>query len=172
MRLLFVLMFLFICIDADADSVRLDSERHCLAATIFFEARGEILSAQVAVAQLTRVRVNSGFYENSYCGVVKDYSTNKVGVKICAYEWYCKPNKVMNLTKRAERRAWERALVLADSFLSSTPPVFVGLENATLFHDDSISPWWSKIPTVRLVAIIGNLYFYEETVNGRLVAFL
>jgi spore germination cell wall hydrolase CwlJ-like protein len=168
--LLFLVLTAGVVSSGSAKSISLNNDVTCLAAAIYFEARGEILSAQVAVAQLTKIRVDSNFYLNDFCSVIKAFTVNKNGVKVCAYEWYCKNKLVLDLRLKDERLAWNRANVLARSFLSSTPPVFAGLENVTLFHDKSKTPWWAKRPTVRLVAIIGNLYFYEEYINGRLVA--
>src|SRR6202007_2378317 len=42
----------------------------CLADAVYFEARGEPLKGQQAVAQVVMNRVFSGYYPNDVCGVV------------------------------------------------------------------------------------------------------
>ena len=47
-----------------------DADGRCLAKAVFFEARGEPLEGQLAVAQVILNRVASGRYAGSVCGVV------------------------------------------------------------------------------------------------------
>src|SRR5206468_9824634 len=42
----------------------------CLAEAVYFEARGEAVRGQIAVAQVVMNRAFSGFYPNTVCGVV------------------------------------------------------------------------------------------------------
>jgi spore germination cell wall hydrolase CwlJ-like protein len=48
-----------------------DAERNCLASAIYFEARGESIEGQLAVAEVVLNRVASGRYPDSICEVVK-----------------------------------------------------------------------------------------------------
>lgn len=48
----------------------LDEELRCLAGAIYFEARGEPLAGQLAVAEVVINRAASGRFPASYCGVV------------------------------------------------------------------------------------------------------
>ena len=48
---------------------RAKSEK-CLAEAVYFEARGEAVRGQIAVAQVVMNRTFSGFYPNTVCGVV------------------------------------------------------------------------------------------------------
>lgn len=52
--------------DDEAD----DEQLRCLAGAIYFEARGEPLSGQLAVAEVILNRANSGRFAKSACGVV------------------------------------------------------------------------------------------------------
>ena len=54
-----------------APTVATDEERRCLAAAVYFEARGEPLEGQVAVAEVVLNRAASGEYPASFCEVVK-----------------------------------------------------------------------------------------------------
>ena len=45
-------------------------QEKCLAEAVYFEARGEAVRGQIAVAQVVMNRVFSGYYPNTVCGVV------------------------------------------------------------------------------------------------------
>ena len=47
-----------------------DAEQDCLAKAIYFEARGESLEGQLAVAEVILNRASSGVYPTTICGVV------------------------------------------------------------------------------------------------------
>jgi N-acetylmuramoyl-L-alanine amidase len=51
-------------------SAALSEEQHCLASAVYFEARGESLEGQLAVAEVVLNRAASGRYPSSWCGVV------------------------------------------------------------------------------------------------------
>ena len=53
------------------DAVATDQERWCLAGAIYFEARGEPLEGQLAVAEVILNRAASGEYPTSICEVIK-----------------------------------------------------------------------------------------------------
>ena len=54
-----------------AGAVAADEERKCLAGAVYFEARGESLEGQLAVAEVVLNRSASGEYPASICEVVK-----------------------------------------------------------------------------------------------------
>lgn len=49
----------------------LDEQTQCLATAVYFEARGESLEGQLAVAKVVINRAGSGRYPTSWCGVIK-----------------------------------------------------------------------------------------------------
>jgi len=53
-----------------AGGAALSEEQHCLASAVYFEARGESLEGQLAVAEVVLNRAASGRYPASWCGVV------------------------------------------------------------------------------------------------------
>ena len=70
--------------DVDTPLVRLraqliEAERRCLAAGIYFEARGESVEGQLAVARVILNRVNAPNYPDSICGVVYEGASRKTG---------------------------------------------------------------------------------------------
>ena len=168
--LLLVICFIF---TGQVRSIELEfnNEVDCFAMAIYFEARSEILTAQVAVAEslLTRIK-NSKHYPDSSCAnITRKKWSRKHNKHVCAFEWYCAGQVTLDLRSKAERRAWNQAVLLAQKYLSSYPPSLVGLENVSLFHDVSKTPWWAKSESVRFVAQIGRLKFYEEVRNGKLI---
>jgi len=54
-----------------ATNAPLDEETNCLATAVYFEARGESLEGQLAVAHVVMNRASSGRYRSDWCGVVK-----------------------------------------------------------------------------------------------------
>lgn len=158
--------------EVNAKTLEFKNEVDCFAMAIFYESRSEILTAQVAVSEALLTRMKStDFYPDTACAnVTKKSWSKKKRVYICAFEWFCSDRVVLDLRKRAERRAWNQSVSLAKMFLSKKPPSLSGFENVSLFHDESKFPWWSKMPNVKLVAKIGKLYFYEEKRNGVLIA--
>jgi hypothetical protein len=54
-----------------ATSAQLDEETNCLATAVYFEARGESLEGQLAVARVVMNRAASGRYPPDWCSVVK-----------------------------------------------------------------------------------------------------
>ena len=54
-----------------AATVAMDEQRGCLAGAVYFEARGESLEGQLAVAEVVLNRAASGEYPASICEVVK-----------------------------------------------------------------------------------------------------
>src|SRR5690606_8644563 len=55
-------------------SAPMSSEMRCLAGAIYFEARGEPLEGQLAVAQVIVNRAESPRFPDDYCGVVTQRS--------------------------------------------------------------------------------------------------
>jgi spore germination cell wall hydrolase CwlJ-like protein len=52
----------------------LDEETNCLATAVYFEARGETLEGQLAVARVVMNRAASGKYPPSWCGTIKQHA--------------------------------------------------------------------------------------------------
>jgi spore germination cell wall hydrolase CwlJ-like protein len=62
---------LYALVDKFASNAPLDQETNCLATAVYFEARGESLEGQLAVAHVVMNRASSGRYPSDWCGVVK-----------------------------------------------------------------------------------------------------
>jgi len=117
-----------------------DDQLLCLARAVYFEARGEPLEGQLAVAQTILNRVSSGRYPATICGVVRQpgqftYSHGQP-VKI-GQPWL---------------RAQAIAVVAAEGMWQEVAP------KAVSFHATYVSPVWRN--KVR-VAQIGRHVFYR-----------
>jgi spore germination cell wall hydrolase CwlJ-like protein len=133
---------------------------NCLAKNIFYEAGGESLSGQAAVARVVMNRIAHGFGKNP-CAVV--YQVSHVDklvddeirkVKLCQFSWVCEdkgdPNKNSSRYKQAEQIAYD---VLAyDAYTDVVP------QSALFFHNLTVDPLWPY----KQVAKIGNHIFYSR----------
>jgi hypothetical protein len=62
---------LYALVDRYSAGVPLDEQANCLATAVYFEARGESLQGQLAVADVVMNRAASGQYPSTWCDVVK-----------------------------------------------------------------------------------------------------
>ena len=109
-------------------------QEKCLADAVYFEARGEAVRGQIAVAQVVMNRVFSGFYPNTVCGVVYQ---NKNRHLACQFTFACDGIRdVVN-----EPDMWERAKKIAKETLDGRlwlPEV----AKATHYHAYWVHPSW------------------------------
>jgi spore germination cell wall hydrolase CwlJ-like protein len=139
-------------------------EKTCLAKNIFFESRNQPVNGQKAVAWVTLNRVEHSRYPDTICGVVKQAKRDAEGRIIkyqCQFSWYCdgKPDTIPSNSIAQE--AWARAQQLADQVLLSwaennKSPV----GNATMFHADYVTPYWTN--SYNKVMQIGDHVFYQQ----------
>jgi spore germination cell wall hydrolase CwlJ-like protein len=62
---------LYALVDKYSAGAPLDEQANCLATAVYFEARGESLDGQLAVARVVMNRAASGKYPPDWCSVVK-----------------------------------------------------------------------------------------------------
>ena len=65
---------LYALVDRYSAGAPLDEQSNCLATAVYFEARGESLEGQLAVARVVMNRAASGKYPASWCEVVKQHA--------------------------------------------------------------------------------------------------
>ena len=122
----------------------------CLRKAIYFEARGEGIKGEFAVAEVVLNRVDNPLYPRSVCGVVQ-----QGGHGSCAFSWVCDGySDVMHdsvSADRAGRIAWEMLQP------GVARPLTAG---ATYFHTRQSRPGWSR-DVVQTVAI-GSHLFYRQ----------
>lgn len=115
------------------EKARAKSEK-CLADAIYFEARGEAVRGQIAVAQVVMNRTFSGFYPNTVCGVVYQ---NKHRHMACQFTFACDNNPDVV----TEPDMWDRARKIARAMLDGQlwlPEV----AKSTHYHAYWVRPSW------------------------------
>lgn len=125
------------------------AEWRCLAEAMYFEARGEGIQGQQAVAEVILNRVDSDHYPDTVCGVVRQGVDNTT----CQFSYYCdgKAERIRN------RRVFDRIGKLAWLMLEGRARTLT--DAALYFHSVSVSPSWSR-KYVR-TAKIGRHVFYR-----------
>ncbi len=127
-------------------------ELQCLAEALYFEARGETVKGQFAVAEVILNRVESERFPGSACGVI----TQGTGKKYqCQFTYKCDGYKEVI----AEPRAYQRVLKVARAALDGAAPELT--QGATHYHTTAVSPRWSRVYTK--TAAIGDHIFYRHT---------
>jgi Cell Wall Hydrolase len=119
-------------LDEDA---RVKSEK-CLAEAIYFEARGETVRGQMAVAQVILNRVFSGKYPNTVCGVVYQNAHRRLH---CQFTFAC--DGIPDIVREPDM--WERAKTIAAEILDGKlwlPEV----GKATHYHAHWVRPGWVR----------------------------
>jgi Cell Wall Hydrolase len=125
----------------------------CLALNVYFEARGEPVAGQYAVAEVTMNRVASDRYPDTVCGVVHQKNWDPLRQRyVSAFSW-----TELSPSPKPEGEEWQRAQEIADEVYHR--PHTPGLDNALLYHATYIKPSWARGRTP--VARIGNHVFYR-----------
>jgi hypothetical protein len=125
----------------------------CLAEALYFEARGEPLKGQVAVAEVILNRVDAPGYPKSVCGVV-----NQGGGGQCQFSYTCDGRS----DAIRERAAFVKAGKVARLMLDGAPRTLTG--GATHFHTRAVRPGWAR--RLPQTAAIGRHLFYRETTGS------
>jgi len=107
----------------------------CIADAVYFEARGEPLRGQMAVAQVVMNRVFSGRYPNNVCGVVYQNANRHLA---CQFTFACEGK---NLSRIDEPDMWEQAKRIAKDVLDGK--FWLGqVGHATHYHAYWVRPSW------------------------------
>jgi len=125
-------------------------EWQCLTEALYFEARGESVKGQFAVAEVILNRVDSVDFPNSICGVINQGTGRKYQ---CQFTYTCdgRPEHV------AEPRAWRQVGKVARLMIDGGRRALT--DDATHYHAKRVSPSWAKhFPRT---ATIGVHHFYR-----------
>jgi spore germination cell wall hydrolase CwlJ-like protein len=138
-----------------AGPVRVKAEK-CLANAVYFEARGEAVRGQIAVAQVILNRVFSPFYPNDVCGVVYQNASRHLA---CQFTFACDgiPDVI------AEPDAYARAKRIAADMLDGKlwmPQV----AKATHYHAYWVHPDW--VNEMKKIYKLGVHTFYRPRAWG------
>lgn len=122
----------------------LDEETRCLAGAVYFEAKSESLTGQLAVARVVINRARSGRFADSLCGVV--YQPGQFSFV------RGRSMPAINTGSRDWREAVAIARIALENSWSENPA-----EGALFFHARRVSPSWNR----QKIAAIDNHIFYR-----------
>jgi hypothetical protein len=120
-------------------------QEECLAAAVFFEARGETLEGQLAVAEVVLNRAASGIYPPAICDVVTQRSQFS----------FIRRGKFPPIDRSSQN--WRKALAIAEIARKDLAEQVA--PNVLWFHAHYVAPAWKRTRT--RVARIGSHIFYS-----------
>ncbi|CAN7405899.1 cell wall hydrolase [Mesorhizobium sp. LjNodule214] len=131
-------------------------EQACLANGIYFEARGETVRGQAAVAQVILNRVRNPAYPNSICGVVyqNDHWYNR-----CQFSFACDGRKKRINNPVAYKTAQDVAMAV------TAGKIFIPeVGSSTHYYANYVHPGWAR--TMKKMTKIGLHIFYRTYGGG------
>jgi len=128
-----------------SSGAQLDEQGNCLATAVYFEARGESVEGQLAVARVVMNRAMSGRYPPDWCGVVKQHAQFSF-VQHGAFPWI-----------DTASASWARAQGVARLAIANVVPS-VG-NDVLWYHADYVAPSWGH--RLNVVEKIGAHIFYR-----------
>ena len=131
-------------------------EQKCLATGIYFEARGESLRGQAAVAQVVLNRVRNPAYPSTICGVV--YQNQHLKNR-CQFSFACDGKKDVINNKKAYKTAEDIAMAV------TAGKIFLPeVASSTHYYAQYVSPGWAR--SMEKMKKIGLHIFYRTYGGG------
>jgi N-acetylmuramoyl-L-alanine amidase len=132
---------------------RRESDLECLAQNIYFEARGEPVKGQYAVAEVTLNRTRARNFPHTICSVVHEMRWDPSRRRLVAdFSW-----TELGALSPDDGPAWKRAMDVASAAYDDLhDPIVPG---ALFYHSTRVRPGWAKTRTA--IATIGNHVFYR-----------
>jgi len=121
------------------------AEEDCLANAVYFEARGESLEGQLAVAEVVLNRARSGRYPATWCGVVTQRA-----------QFSFVHGGVIPAANRGSE-AWRRAVAIARIAQQGSNRMLA--PNVLWYHANYVSPAWGR--RLARSSVIGAHIFYR-----------
>lgn len=132
------------------------SQQKCLAEAVYFEARGESLKGQVAVAQVVLNRVRNPAYPDTVCGVVYQ---NVNWLNRCQFSFACDGRR----HRVTERRHWRIAQDIAKT-VTAGQIWLAEVGSSTHYHAVYVRPRWAQL--MDKMQKIGQHIFYRTRGGG------
>jgi hypothetical protein len=127
------------------------AEFQCLAEALYFEARGEPVKGQVAVAEVILNRRDSGLFPKTICGVVHQGTGRRYQ---CQFSYTCDGRS----DRIREHGAYERVAKIAKLMLEGAPRQLT--DGALWYHNHTVRPAWAR--RYAMTATIGVHRFYRR----------
>ncbi len=141
----------FLVYQGETEAEFQERERRCLATAIYFEARGEPVEGQQAVAQVVMNRVRSPLYPDTICGVVYQGQNRGTG---CQFSFTC-DRKTDNAK---DHPRWELAMSIARDVTAGK----VWLDDigySSHYHATYVRPVWVR--HMNKLKQVGRHIFYR-----------
>ena len=106
-------------------------EQDCLASAVYFEARGEPIEGQLAVAEVVLNRAGSGRYPSSICGVV---------LQPWQFSFVNATGRIPAADRASE--AWRKAVAIARIAQDRVTTQLAS--NVLWYHADYVAPSWGR----------------------------
>ncbi len=124
----------------------------CLSEALYFEARGETVKGQFAVAEVILNRVKSARFPDTVCDVINQGTGRKYA---CQFTYTCDGNA----ERIGEPQAFSRVQKVARAILDGRVAPLT--DGATHYHTTAVRPKWASVYT--RTARIGVHIFYRHT---------
>lgn len=138
-------------------TARASSEQKCLATAIYFEARGEPVKGELAVAQVVINRLKNPVFPKTICGVVYQNQEIRDG---CQFSFACDGTK----KRITDMVSWRRAQELARRVVTRNDWWNRDIGSSTHYHATDIRPYWAH--TMKKMERIGHHIFYKTYGGG------
>jgi len=135
-------------------------ELNCLVEAVYYEARSEPITAQLAVANVVLERVRNDKFPNTICGVVHQGRYNKKGQPIrhkCMFSYWCdgKPERMKEI------EALKTAISVSEMAINGVAVEITA--GATHYHATYVRPDWIHSFTFMELGQLGRHIFYLDT---------
>jgi spore germination cell wall hydrolase CwlJ-like protein len=117
-------------VDAYSRTETDNAEQDCLANAVYFEARGEALEGQLAVAEVVLNRSVSGRYPTTLCGVVTQPAQFS----------FVRNRRIPAADRSSE--AWRKAVAIARIAQDRTADLLT--DDVLWYHADYVAPSWGR----------------------------
>jgi hypothetical protein len=126
-------------------------EWQCMTEALYFEARGEGIEGQYAVAEVILNRVDATNYPSSICDVVNQ-GTGRINA--CQFSYTCDgiPERV------TDNRSWNRMGQIARIMMDGAPRDIT--RDATHYHTTAVNPHWASV--YPMTTQVGVHRFYRQ----------
>jgi len=132
------------------------AEHQCLSEAIYYEARSETRSGQLAVADVVKNRVKSKHFPDTICGVVYQNADRPFA---CQFSFACDGS----MDRAPSGQAWENSQNMAQ--VSLTGFVSDLTHNSTHYHTVAVNPHWAD--SLQFQKKVGFHVFYRPSWRER-----
>ena len=132
-----------------------NKEWRCLTEALYFEARGESVRGQFAVAEVILNRRDSARFPDTLCGVINQGTGQKFR---CQFTYTC-DGRAENVT---DQKSWQQLGKIARLMMDGAPRDLTS--GATFYHTKAVRPKWARVFTN--TTTIGVHKFYRREASG------